>query len=754
MNPIARNVFPVLVGLLLWCAAGSPVRAQQPSAGRYAFADTTLLRDTLDLKFDALFPLADSLRVTPDTLRAIAIRYETPIERLAFLADSMRMPVDSVGPVLERERYNPLNLSVERLTSFGYRSTYSITQQSTTWLNSSEYNIVRGPVVLRTVTTVSFVRVKQGLGTLLQRNRTSTTEGGWKFSPDFSVGTRVNLQGFDSDLPGSIYNRHTTTNQLQFSARGRQQPRPNLTNEMNFLAGPFDEPNTIPVKSGFGGQYDGRLEYASGNWMRFDVNSGATLRMGQAHVPKRRSFDVREYSGQAQGTLGLFATSPVSLLFNYQLNADHSERPDTTRVQLTSSSVLVDTLNREPSGTAEGDLSIQFKHGSAGTFTITGQGTRTKSLLSVSKSGRFIYQEQVSGGQSIDATARYQWTGWGLDATYSYGSPASDTWGVRPWVLTDASGSPVDTVQADVLTRSGSWSRKISADLSRNLTSTLLLKASGQVSLTAHRDWATLVSYNGRTLSATRTPSGALDDYFQSYRLEGTYSSGAGASNTLALEVQRSLTLNLTADQSASNTETRIYLADWQWTYRLLPGLTATQHNQINATYTKTIYRPDRNQLGLTYLTITTLNATVTPHLTMDITHNASYRPSGDYQRAPNGLDYFNLSNRNQDYMLSGRIAYTPIQAISINLQPTFQSTNADVTTAGQSLPSSRRRGLNVSGGANVNLPVAGKGKLSGGVSRTQESSRQIQYISGIAQPAFGARTSYWSGSLQFSWQL
>ena len=41
---------PACVGLL-----SRPGRAQAPSSPRFAFADTTLLRDTLGLKFDALF---------------------------------------------------------------------------------------------------------------------------------------------------------------------------------------------------------------------------------------------------------------------------------------------------------------------------------------------------------------------------------------------------------------------------------------------------------------------------------------------------------------------------------------------------------------------------------------------------------------------------------------------------------------------------------------------------------------------------
>src|SRR5437773_7720862 len=48
-------LIPLLVG---WLFHARPGAAQEDTSGRFAFADTTLLRDTLDLHFDRLFPLA------------------------------------------------------------------------------------------------------------------------------------------------------------------------------------------------------------------------------------------------------------------------------------------------------------------------------------------------------------------------------------------------------------------------------------------------------------------------------------------------------------------------------------------------------------------------------------------------------------------------------------------------------------------------------------------------------------------------
>jgi hypothetical protein len=156
----------------------------------------------------------------------------------------------------------------------------------------------------------------------------------------------------------------------------------------------------------------------------------------------------------------------------------------------------------------------------------------------------------------------------------------------------------------------------------------------------------------------------------------------------------------------------------------------------------------------MTFLTITTLNATITPRLNIDLTHNANYRPSGDYRHALNGIDYFNLSTTSQDYTLLGRIAYTPFPAISINLQPNYLSSNAYSSTGTELVPTTRRNSFNMSGGVNVNLPVAGKGRLSGGLTRNQESIRQLQYANAKITSAYRTQTSYWSGNLQFSWRL
>src|SRR5262245_38736478 len=107
---LLRKLSCLLVPAIL-AASMPPIGRAQPAPAvdpRFAFADTTLLRDTLGIHFDRLFELADSLRLTPDTLRALSIRQGFTPQRMVFLADSLPTKVDRVGARLERERVNSL----------------------------------------------------------------------------------------------------------------------------------------------------------------------------------------------------------------------------------------------------------------------------------------------------------------------------------------------------------------------------------------------------------------------------------------------------------------------------------------------------------------------------------------------------------------------------------------------------------------------------------------------------------------------
>jgi len=136
-----RRLSVLLLIPILWLPALSRPGRAQDASGRFAFADTTLMRDTLGLHFARLFPLADSLNITPDTLRALAIRYRYQPERLVSLADSLQMPVDSVGPYFDRERFNVLSTAGQQArNNFRYTTGYIVGLASSSWTNNADWD--------------------------------------------------------------------------------------------------------------------------------------------------------------------------------------------------------------------------------------------------------------------------------------------------------------------------------------------------------------------------------------------------------------------------------------------------------------------------------------------------------------------------------------------------------------------------------------------------------------------------------------
>src|SRR2546425_566798 len=236
MPSYLRSAPLLLLIAAAWGAATPSARAQTPAA-RFAFADTTLLRDTLDISFVRLFPLADSLHVTPDSLRAFAIRYQMSLERLTFLADSLGMPVDSVGRVIAREQFNPLARRVEHVTTLVYNTLYNVPLQTLWGDNKVNYDLGVGPAVLHNVTSVRIVRIPEVGRITFHRSKTATTEAGWKLVPDVALGLRVALQRTETFRLGS--QRTTSTNDFQGSLRSKHDFGLNRSIAFNLFGGPF-----------------------------------------------------------------------------------------------------------------------------------------------------------------------------------------------------------------------------------------------------------------------------------------------------------------------------------------------------------------------------------------------------------------------------------------------------------------------------------------------------------------------------------
>ena len=756
----SRRLLPLLLlAGLAGSASLSPARAQAPSA-RFAFADTTLLRDTLDLTFADLFRLADSLRVKPDSLRAVAIRLATPIERLAFLADSLGMPIDSVGPVLAREQFNPLSRRADDVQTFAYNSTYNVSRQSTSWGNNVTYDLAHGPVVLHNVTSVRVDRIPEAGKINFHRSKSASTEAGWKVLPDIALGVRINLQRTETFRLGS--ERITSQNDFQGSLRTKHDFGRNRTVDFNWFGGPFNEPrNSLnnASKRGLGTNAEGRIEYAPQEWYSLALNGNSTYRRGRSQVPTRATFDTRDLRWATDGTLSLFPNSRASLRVNSSFDHDLTERPTAfTRIRPASGSAPADTsrldqLVQEPSGSARVQTALQLQGGRFGSLNLTGSLGRTTRLLTAEQKTGLRFDRQVNDERDITADGQFGFAGWSMDAHATASQPEEE--GPRRSIVNVNRGSgAVETVPIDYRERGTTRTRSMNGSLTRRLSRHVNLKARGDIGLTTYRYAISDSAYLALTGGERIPTSDPHDDYRQTLRLETTYSTSANFSSTVGLELARILSIYLRSDRSATNREDRLYRAEWLWTYRLLRGLTANQRDQINATYSRSLFSPGGNRLSLSYSTITTLNARITPRLTVDLTHNASYGPSGTYNRAGDGFDYFIISDATRDYTLTGRIGYAPVPSFTLNLQPSYQANYRDDRSSGGPVPTLRRKQLGLTGGASLNIRVRSASRLSGNISRNLDSRRDTPYRFGVAQLQPRSESDYWSGALSFAWSL
>jgi len=708
-----RRLFALLLPLVVGAAALTPQsRAQTPPSGRFAFADTTLLRDTLNLRFDFLFELSDSLGMLPDTLRALSIRHRLPLRRLVYLADSMRVPVDSVGAILLRERFNPLAAGRDRVTRMIYTSAYDVARNTSGWSNFAELNLQRGPVYLNNRTDIRFDR-QQGGGLTLRQTRESDTEGGWKFSPNFSVGARALLVRYDSENPGGINDEDEDKNEFQISSRTRLQPSRSWNADFNAFTGALHVENSTQVKNGVSAIGNGSVRYQR-SWLTHDLRANVTGNVSRTRLPTAVSeLNTRDGSTNIDGTLAAFTSSPIGLNVTYGLRRVRVEAPlDSNRIQQVRTDE--DRMN----------ATLRMRRDNDRYLNVVTRLARTSRASPSSLSS----QNQVSS-QSVSLQGRYRLLGWFLDASLDA-------------VLTDtrfpqraATGGYGDDSQ----------SRSFQTNVTRNFGSRVTLRADGRVTLTQSRYYV---------IGSYPSPPVNRDQYRQSYRIDTQYNRSERLTTGLGLEVVRLHFINLPSASTGANNETRTYRAEWRWTYRLLAGLTATQRNQLNADYLVYDFLPSNNRVSLNYKALTTLNAILTPRTTIELTHDTQFQPSGNYTRFDDGLDYFSKADEGQSYLLRGVFAYAPSPVISLNMRAEYQANARATNTAGGVVPQRDSRSMDFSGGGSLNVPLGARGRITGDLRRSYRADRSISFQNGIAQPSGRSEFDYWNGRLELTWEL
>ncbi len=699
---------PLLVGLL---GNALPGRAQQATASRYSFADTTLLRDTLNLHFVGIFPMADSLQITPDTLRALMIRYRYTLPRLVHLSDSLHVPVDSVGVVLERERFNPLagNSGKGDKNDLRYTSGYTINRTSTTWTNGGDMNVQRGAKFLHSVTNVEMDRTDYGSGhTSLRQVRSTTAETGWRLSPSLSLGGRANLERYDNKDLGRV-GEADTKSEFQLSSRARRNFGRDVTSELNFFSGYLDQKNTAQVKRGLSSDLNGRLRVSSGTWFTHDLSGQVTGNLAKTRRPDAlNELNTRDLSTNLRGVLTLYNASPVGLNVNYGYRKTRVETPlDSLTIQR-----ILNTNN-------SADATLRMRLDNDRFANVTGSWGHTLAAFGT---------RDDKGGRG---TARWLLRGYAVDANYG------DTRSKSNYPRRSRAFGYIE----DQTTRSAD------ATITHNFSTKLTGKLNGSIGLTRSRYTVTADS------ATTPVPR---DAYNQSYRADALYNQSERLTSGISLTVSLQRGINITPLSTASNTDTRSYRGEWRWSYRLLPGLTVAQTNQIQADYQFYPFAGSRNTLSLNYNTITNLSAVVTPKFNMEVSHATNRQPRGAYVPSPTGIDALKLSDDTQNFTLRASMTYTPTPALSFSLRPEYYATDRSGSngTTGDLETQRQDRRLGFSGGVNINKPIGPKAQLTGNIARTFDDSRTRAFTNGLGTYSPRSETDYWNGSLQLTWQL
>lgn len=706
-RPRRLLLLPAALALLL---AASPGHAQDEAELVRAGADSTLLRDTLGLSFPRLFTLSDSLGIMPDSLRALSVRYRWPLTRLVWLADSLEVPMTGLAAAIRSQRLDRPPDRVRRETTLRYNTVYNIQQTSTSWNNSAEFVVVRGPWSLDNRTNVQQDRYQSSSR---RETRGAVTEAGWRYSPGLSLGGRANLDRFDSFDPGSTNNQGETKNEFQLSLKTRQQPRRSLRTSLNLYGGWLDLTNFEQIKRGASGDLNGTVRLAT-PLVTHDLSGQVTGNLARTRKPTATTdLNTNDLSRNLRGTLGLFPTWPAGLNVTYSLRRTRVETPGATSI----------TQVRTRGGGLDATMRLRLDNDR--NLNVTGRTSTQSSEQGGTTNSRSSRDER---GLSVDG--RYLLAGCNLESRFG---------------LSDArSEFPTRTVD-------GGYGESLrvatfDASASRKLGRKLRLRATGNVSLNASRYY---------TIGGYKSTPANKDAYRQYYKIDLQYTPSAGISSSVGLSATRSVLVNIPSASKSSNNELRSYDVEWRWSYRILPGLTASQSNTVGADYTHYYYLSTSDKLVLDYNVATTLNAVLSPRFSLDVRHSARHQPSGTYGPLADGLTYLSRSELNDNYTLSARMSYTPSPALSFFMAPNYLAGDREGSQGGVLTPTRTSRQLNFSGGLSLNLQVGGRGRLSGDLQRTYRDDLSVSYNSkGLPLSEVETGSDFWNGSLQFSWDL
>ena len=722
MNPTRRLA---LLALILGCFLGGRpavclAQTTFPPSNfdpRYATWDTTLVRDTLGLTFERLFPLSDSLRVKPEDLKFLSTRWRWSLGRLVKMADSMDVPIDSVGPIIDRERFNPL-ANVSTRTSMSYVSRYSPSASGDDWQNTLDHTLVHGAIVSNSHVDIDLHQNGRGGSNGRTEARTATSTINWKFSPRYSLGTSLSSIRNDNVSPSGLYGRADRNNALGLVANSRPPSWRGFTPN---LSGTFDLNNVDQIgfqKRGWRVSSQGQLQYSSpwvshnlqlrGSSSDFSASPTDPDPLDEIFYPNART---RESDAHLGGTLTALRGKPVEFNLNYQL--DNTRIHSLTAVNDTTRQFVPDTtttitphtnspLNRSATSTVNAQVRIQpVSYGSMDLGWKTGSSsTENTTLVTSNNSG---------DNTALTASSRLDLVG-GITVQGNFTSSKDD----------------VRYPKRD-FPRGGYAQNQHRHDLGGTIT----VPVAALFTMTVETD-IQLTSLRYSRLGNPLSIPVANDNASQFYRIQiSPPAIKQRLSNTIGLKVSRSQQVNLPAASTAGNTSERTYSASWSWSYLLLSGLTANQTNSLVADYTSFPFAPTGNNVSLNYTTITTIDANVGPRLNIHTTHTSQFQPKGNYRPLvpADPAEYLSLSDEFQNYALDMNINYSVLPPfLTLNAHPSYAANTRSTSQSGALSPQRKSKSLNFGWGASVNIPVTSKGSLQGSLSRTDNSSRQIEY--------------------------
>jgi hypothetical protein len=740
MIPIRRLATLVLPLLLLLPLAMGSSRAQSTNADpRYAFSDTTLVRDTLGLTFERLFPLADSLRMEPADLRGLSVRYQLTLARLIKLADSLGVTVDAVGPIVEKERFNIMAQSGRSANDFTYNSTYDVGHDSNGWRNVVDAHFFRGSAYLASTITENFMS-RVGRKTI---DRTATTQVGWNRSRQLSAGVLTTFNRTNSPGDQSIYSFNTGSDAYSFTLDSQQRPVPGLASHLHLEGGLTSNNDGSQRKNGGSTLLSGDARYIRGRWLNNFVAWKATrdlsdlaLLAGSDSIPGPSTLhNSVTGSSSLNGTLGLWSASRVGINANYNLFSSLTPRASALDTLRDSGGKLIReffTEVRDPFKNNSVNTILRMRIDADRSLDISGQAGNAINSLPSQQSKNQSLQKRTTNSR-IGSDARYAIGTFRLQNTFSISRVKSDT------PDNQLRGRLEENTETRALGGSINW------DIRPSVSAIL----HADISLNIYRI-ERIGDYPG-----TNAPN---DTYAQSFEARVIFPLFKRGSSNAGLKVGRGQKVNLAASSTASNTESRSYNADWQWNYRLAEGLIVTQNDQAGAIYTDYPFILTRNSLNLTYGILTTVTATLSKSLTIELSQNARSLENGGYlpQALRDPTQYFSKTRNDVTRGLTATVTYALSPSLSLNFRPDYSSQSVDQNsgTSGTLSPYQQTRRLSFNGGANMNMRVGRKGRLTGILSRNSNESRTIQYSSFGGGPAPNVIQDFWSGSVTFTWTL